>query len=67
MEVGGKKDVRYIAELFRPHMDKVKEQFPDTTDVVIFDGASNVQKAARVIGAKYPRVCILHGAEHVIA
>jgi hypothetical protein len=33
--------------------------------VVFFDGASNVQKAGRLLAAKFPRLWVHHGAEHV--
>jgi hypothetical protein len=42
-------------------------EYPDSTDVLFFDGASNVQLAGSVIEAKYPRAMTLHGAEHVIS
>lgn len=67
LEAGGKKDARYIASLFRPHIDKVEQSYPNCTDVVYFDGASNVQKAGKVLEAKNPRITVLHGAEHVIS
>ena len=67
LEAGGKKDARYIASLFRPHIDEIEKHFPNTVDVVFFDGASNVQKAGEVLAATYPRIEVLHGAEHVIS
>ena len=57
---GGKKDARYIASLFRPHIDETEAQFPSSTDVLFFDGAANVQKAGEVIRAKYPRIMVLN-------
>ena len=56
LEAGGKKDARYIASLFRPHIDTIEEQFPNSVDAVYFDGASNVQKAGEVLAATYPRI-----------
>jgi Protein of unknown function (DUF 659) len=67
VEGGGKKDASYISSLFRPHIDKVEKDYPNSVDLVYFDGASNVQKAGFVLEAKYPRICVLHGAEHVIS
>ena len=66
MSAGGKKDASYISDLFFPHIEKLD---PDKlyTDLVLFDGASNVQKAGEIIGAIYPRVTCLAGAEHVIS
>ena len=73
---GGKKDARYISELFKDHMEELFEGsnepeklqlFKDTTDVFFFDGASNVQKAGEVLTVHYPRAHCLHGVEHVMA
>jgi hypothetical protein len=66
MEEGGKKDVRYIAELFE---GKVLEYNPQLlcTDVFYFDGASNVQKAGEILMAKFPCSFCFHGGEHVVS
>jgi hypothetical protein len=66
-EEGKKKDAKFIASLFRPHIDAIEANYPDSTDVLFFDGASNVQLAGSVIGAKYSRTMTLHGSEHVIS
>jgi hypothetical protein len=34
---------------------------------LIFDGASNVQKAGKILETKFPRSYTLHGGEHVVA
>jgi len=53
MEAGGKKDATFNAELFEV---KVLEYDPQLlcTDVLYFDGASNVQKAGEILMAKFP-------------
>mgnify|MGYP000391209850 CR=1 FL=1 len=62
---GGKKDARYIAICFKPFM---KELDPEETRMdCIFYGASNIQKAGRCLEAKFPRLTVLHGAEHVVS
>jgi hypothetical protein len=63
---GGKKDAIFIADLFLKHMAKTD---PTTTliECVFFDGASNVQKAGAILRVTYPRVTMLHVAEHVEA
>jgi hypothetical protein len=33
----------------------------------LFDGASNVQKAAKLVSVEYPRITVIHGAEHVVS
>ncbi len=37
----------------------------DWYDMVVFDGASNVQKGGEVICAKFPKCTVVHGTEHV--
>jgi hypothetical protein len=36
-------------------------------DLLLFDGASNVQKAAQLVSVAYPRITVIHGAEHVVS
>lgn len=49
-----------------PHIERLD---PNKTlcDCLYFDGASNVQKGGRIIEAKYPRVSVMHGVEHVVS
>jgi hypothetical protein len=63
---GGKKDAGFIAGLFLPHM-KIIDPDKQFIDCVFFDGASNVQKSGKVMQVQYPRVMVLHGAEHVVS
>jgi hypothetical protein len=51
MASGGTKSAEFIADLMAKHID----------------GAANVQKAGRILEAKYPRVTSIHGAEHVVS
>jgi Protein of unknown function (DUF 659) len=66
MEDGAKKDAKYIADMFQEHIDKL-DPHGVHLNAVLFDGASNVQKAGRLIEAKYPQVSVLHGIEHCIS
>jgi hypothetical protein len=66
MEVGGKKDAKYIAEMFEEHIEALDPKGVHL-NAVLFDGASNVQKAGRVLEARYPQVSVLHGVEHVVS
>ena len=36
-------------------------------DVVFFDGGSNFQLAGRIIMARFPRITVVHGLEHVLS
>jgi hypothetical protein len=67
VQAGGKKDAVYIANLFLPHLKTFETAKADTVDLVIFDGASNVQKAGDILAVHFPRLTVLHGAEHVVA
>jgi hypothetical protein len=66
-ETNGRKDATYISNLFLPHITEMEEKIPKCTDLVIFDGASNVQKAGQLIEARFPHISVIHGAEHVIS
>jgi hypothetical protein len=67
LESDGRKDAAYIAELFVPHVLEMEQNSAKCTDLVIFDGASNVQKAGALLEARFPHITVLHGAEHVIS
>jgi hypothetical protein len=66
MTKGGKKDATYIADLME---DIVIKYDPEKTRTTIFwfDGASNVQKAGKILEQKFPRAYSLHGGEHVVS
>lgn len=66
MEVGGKKDAKYIADMFEEHIASL-DPHGLHLNAILFDGASNVQKAGRAIQARYPQVSVLHGVEHVVS
>ncbi len=36
-------------------------------DLLLFDGASNVQNAAKLASITYPHITVVHGAEHVVS
>ena len=67
LEADGRKDAAYVSELFVPHILEMEKGMPKCTDLVIFDGASNVQKAGALLEARFPHITVLHGAEHVIS
>jgi len=66
MSEGGKKDAGYIANSMLPLMNTI-----DTNkmlfNVIAFEGASNVQKAGMIMAQHFPRVTVIHGAEHVVS
>jgi hypothetical protein len=48
-------------------MGKVESACSNCCDVIYFDGASNFQKAGRILEVTYPRTMVVHGAEHVVS
>lgn len=66
MASGGRKSGEYIAGFIMVHMKKLDPK-RNIIDMVIFDGASNVQKAGNLIEKEYPMVTVVHGAEHVVS
>jgi hypothetical protein len=63
MTQGGQKDATYIADLME---DIVLKYDPETT-CTWFDGASNVQKAGKILEQKFSRSYSLHGGEHIVS
>jgi len=52
---------------FLPLIKQFELESENTVDLALFDGASNVQKAGDVLAAIFPRMLVIHGAEHVIS
>jgi hypothetical protein len=76
MAKGGKKDAKYIAGLLKPIILRIEEtkdpnnQKTDhrgVVDLLLFDGASDVQNAAKLASITYPYITVVHGAEHVVS
>ena len=68
MASGGRKDAKYIAEITGHHIDIISQRSKGhPVDLVIFDGASNVQKAGKLLEEKYPVISCIHGSEHVVS
>ena len=43
------------------------DPFKDRINVVAFDGAANVQKAADLLQEQFPSITVMQGVEHTIA
>ena len=63
----GTKDASFISNLFVPHIKAMEAKTPKCTDLIIFDGASNVQKAGSLLEVQFPHLSVIHGAEHVVS
>jgi hypothetical protein len=76
MAKGGQKDAKYIAGLLKPIILQIeqtkdpnnqKTNHQGVVDLVLFDGASNVQNAGKLVSITSPCITVVHGAEHVIS
>ena len=63
---GGSKNCTYIADVFTEMVHLYDPKATDT-DVFYFDGAANVQKAGKILEARFPRTTCLYGGEHALA
>ena len=63
---GGKKYATFISEAFKQYLKQYNEK-KIRTDLVFFDGASNVQKAGQILAAYYPQITVLRGVENVLS
>jgi hypothetical protein len=76
MAKGGNKDANYIAGLLKPIISQIEEtkdpnnqknDHRGVVDLLLFDGASNVQNAAKLASITYPHITVVHGAKHVVS
>ncbi len=76
MAKGGKKDAKYIVGLLKPIISRIeqtkdpnnqKTDHQGVVDLVLFDGASKVQNAGKLVSITYPCITVVHGAEHVVS
>jgi hypothetical protein len=63
---GGKKDAKYIMKIMIPKMEEID---PDRNliDLVTFDGAGNVQNAAKLLALHFSRITIGPAVEHNVS
>jgi hypothetical protein len=62
----GKKDSGFTTGFFVPQITRI-DRCNQLVDCVFFDRASDVQKAGKIIQLHYPRVMVLHGADHGVS
>ena len=67
MSEGGKKDAKFIAHEMLQVLRKLDNIKKGSVTQIMFDGASNVQKAGAIIAQHYPCASVEHGAEHVVS
>ncbi len=66
MSDGGKKDAWYIAKKFLPVTNEIGPN-KELIDLVVFNGAANIQKAAQLLEENYPRATVQTCIEHTVA
>ena len=47
--------------------DENNKHCKGVVDLVLFDGASNVQKVGRILAINHLQITVVHGAEHVMS
>ena len=54
----------FFSHIELPTLDRQGNRYTDIVDLIYFDGASNVQKAADIITNRHPRITSACAAEH---
>ena len=57
---GGTKNASFICNRFRDHFKRI-DPHKSITDVIMFDGASNVQLAGEFLKVNYPKITVIRG------
>ena len=65
LEYDGGKDVTFICTIFLERIIKI-DPSKSTTDVVMFDGASNVQLGGEILKSCYPNITVMREIEHAV-
>ena len=55
-----------LCNRFLEHFKRI-DPHKSITDVVIFDGASNVQLAGELLKIHYPNISVMRGVEHTVS
>ena len=63
---GGIKNGTFICNIFLNHF-KIIDPHKSITDVIMFDGASNVQLAGELLKIRYPKITVMCGVEHTVS
>ena len=67
MNEGGREDARFIATETLQVLCNQNDIKKGSVTQIMFDGASNIQKAGAIISQHYPCAIVEHGAEHVVS
>ena len=61
-----KKDSTFICDWFLKDMKEIDPGI-FLTDVIMFDGASNVQLGGKLLKLDYPKLTVMRGVEHTLS
>ena len=59
---GGTKNASFICNKFLDHF-KIINPHKSIIDVIMFDGASNVQLAGELLQIRYPKITVMRGVD----
>ena len=62
---GGEKGGTFICNIFLEYMIKI-DPHKSITDIVMFDGAPNIQLAGELLKIHYPKISVMHGVENTV-
>ena len=63
---GGEKNATFICNIFPDHFKRI-DHHKSSTDVVMFDRASNFQLAGELLKIHYPNITVMRGVEHTVS
>ena len=63
---GGTNNSTFICNRFLDHF-KIFDPHKSIIDVIMFDGASNVQLAGELLQIRYPKITVMGGVEHTVS
>ena len=62
---GNKKDATFICNRFFNHMKEI-DPGKKLTNIIMFDGAFNVQLGGKLLKVHYPNLKVMRGVEHTV-
>ena len=63
---GNKKYASFICNQFLKHLKAIDPR-KKLTDVIMFDGSSNVQLGGKLLKVHYPKLTVMRGVEHTVS
>ena len=63
---GGTNNATFIWNVLFDHFKRI-DPHKSIIDVIIFDGASNVQLAGELLQIRYPNITVMRGVEHTVS